>query len=72
VQPYSDTDKAYETLKSRICKVPRRKPCGSRIGRLEKDTVFVSVYERFGSNAHWKNLLLHDGAVLALDRKSAG
>lgn len=69
VQPYSDTDKAYEKLKSRLCGVPRRKPCGARISRLERDTVFISVYERFGSNPSWKNLLLHDGEVIAVDLK---
>lgn len=69
VQPYSDTDKAYEDLKVRVCKVPRRKPCGSRIGRLENNTVFVSIYERFGGNAQWSNLLVYDGALLAQDKK---
>ncbi|MFK7939814.1 MAG: hypothetical protein AB8B82_10565 [Roseovarius sp.] len=69
VQPYSDTDKAYETLKSRVCKVPRKKPCGTKISRLGNGTVFISIYERFGSNARWKSLLLHDGEVLAQDIK---
>lgn len=69
VQPYSDTDKAYEKLKSRVCNVPRKKPCGSKVSRMEKNTVFLSIYERFGSNSRWKNLLLHDGEVLAQDIK---
>lgn len=69
VQPYSDTDKAYETLKARVCRVPKRAPCGERISRLERDTVFLSIYERFGDNARWKNLLLHDGDLLAHDVK---
>ncbi len=69
VQPYSDTDKAYEKLKSRVCSVPRKTPCGAKVSRMEKDTVFLSIYERFGSNPHWTNLLLHDGAVLAQDAK---
>ncbi len=71
VQPYSHTDEAYETLKARVCRVSKRKPCGARIGRLERDTVFLSIYERFGNNARWKNLLLHDGEVLAQDLKSS-
>ncbi|MEQ8429227.1 MAG: hypothetical protein RIB69_02260 [Roseovarius sp.] len=70
VQPYSDTDKAYEKLKRRVCNKPRRKPCGSRIGQMAKDTVFVSVYERFGGNAQWMNLLLHGGDLVAQDRKT--
>ena len=69
VHPYSTTDKAYETLKSRVCKVGRGKPCGNRIKRLENDTVFVSIYERFGSNAQWHTVLVHGGDVLAQDRK---
>lgn len=69
-QPVAETDAAYERVKSRVCRVARGKPCGSRIRELSKDTVFVSVYERFGSNARWKNVLLHDGEVVALDVKS--
>lgn len=69
VQPYSDTDKAYEMVKSRVCGVPRKKPCGAKLSRLERNTVFVSIYERFGSNSRWKNLLLHDGEMLADDTK---
>lgn len=71
VQPYSTTDKAYEDLKSRVCRVGRGKPCGTRINRMERDTVFVSIYERFGSNAQWNTVLVHDGAVVAQDRKGA-
>ena len=63
--PYSTTDKAYEKVKSSVCNVGRNKPCGARITRLEKTTVFVSVYENFGENARWADMLLHDGAVLA-------
>ncbi|WP_316293249.1 hypothetical protein [Aestuariicoccus sp. MJ-SS9] len=70
VQPYSTTDAAYEKLKSRICRVGKGKPCGSAMRRLEPQTTFVSVYERFGSNPRWKTVLLHDGAVLATDIKN--
>jgi hypothetical protein len=63
--PYSDTDRAYEKVKSSVCGVGRRKPCGSNIRQLERDTVFVSVYERFSDNGRWADILLHDGAVLA-------
>lgn len=69
VQPYSDTDKAYEKLKSKMCNVPRKKPCGKKISKMSRNTVFISIYERFGSNPHWSNLLLHDGSVLAQDKK---
>lgn len=69
LQPYSDTDKAYEKLKSGICGVPRKKPCGARVGRLERDTVFLTIYEHYGGNSRWDNLLLHAGRVLAKDSK---
>ena len=71
VQPYSDTDKAYEKLKSKVCGVPRKKPCGGKVSKLDGNTVFVSIYERFGSNQRWTNLLLHDGDVLAQDNKGS-
>ncbi|WP_306154577.1 hypothetical protein [Roseovarius sp. MMSF_3281] len=69
VQPYSATDKAYEDVKARVCRVPRKKPCGQRVGRLADDTVFLSIYERFGGNSQWKNLLLHSGEMVAKDKK---
>ena len=72
VQPYSDTDKAYERLKRKVCGKPKRKPCGSKISLLEKDTVFLSVYERFEGNAQWINLLLHRGKMVAHDKKKGG
>ncbi len=69
VQPYSDTDRAYEKVKARVCGVPRRKPCGNKLGRLENDTVFLSIYENFGDNQRWSNLLLHGGKLMAQDIK---
>lgn len=68
-QPVSDTDRAYEKIKSQVCNVRSGKPCGSRMRKLSKDTVFVTVYERFGGSPRWKNLLLHDGEVAAMDLK---
>lgn len=67
--PVSDTDQAYEKIKSKVCRVKAGKPCGSSMKKLSKDTVFVTVYERFGGSPRWKNLLLHDGEVAALDIK---
>lgn len=63
--PYSTTDKAYEKVKSSVCRVGKRKPCGAKISEMEKNTVFISTYERFGNNARWADILIHDGAVLA-------
>ncbi|WP_299622247.1 hypothetical protein [uncultured Tateyamaria sp.] len=68
--PYSTTDKAYEKVKSRICRVGKSKPCGTRVDRLEQTTVFVSAYERFEENARWADMLLHEGVVLAAALKT--
>ncbi|MGH1577931.1 hypothetical protein [Planktotalea sp.] len=70
VQPYSTTDQAYEGIKRSVCGVGKKKPCGAKISALEKDTVFISIYDRLGSNSSWSNVLLHKGWVLAADRKS--
>ena len=68
--PSSRTDEAYKTLKSRICKVSRNAPCGASISRLERNTVFVTMYANFSGNKNWSNLLLHSGQVYAKDIKS--
>lgn len=68
-QPVSDTDMAYDKIKTRVCRATADEPCGAQLDRLARDTIFVSVYERFGSNPRWKNLLLHGGAVMAMDIK---
>ncbi|MCL3881046.1 hypothetical protein [Marivita sp. GX14005] len=70
VQPYSKTDAAYEKIKAKICRAPKGKPCGSAMRRLSRDTVFLSVYERFGSNPAWKTILLHDGRIVDTDIRS--
>lgn len=67
---YGSTDKAYEKVKSRVCGARKGKPCGSKIGQLEKSTFFVNTYERLGGNARWSELLIHDGEVLAASLKS--
>jgi len=70
VQPTSETDKAYEKVKARVCKVRAGRPCGGQMKTLAKTTVFVSVYEKFEDNPRWKNILLHDGDVIAVDIKN--
>lgn len=65
--PYSATDTAYEQVKSRVCGARRGQPCGRKIDRLSQNTVFVSVYDRFGGSSTWKDMLLHDGDILAAD-----
>jgi len=69
VQPYSDTDKAYEKIKSRVCRVGRKSPCGASLSRLERDTAFLSIYKNFGGNAEWSEMLLHGREMVALSHK---
>ncbi|WP_342076801.1 hypothetical protein [Yoonia sp. SS1-5] len=66
-QPYTITDEAYEVIKGSFCRVARLQPCGRRIDRLAKTTAFVTVYESFGNNANWSDVLLHRGEVVAKD-----
>lgn len=62
--PYTDADKAYEQIKQRICKVSKGQLCPEeRIGALEKGMAFVTLYERFGDDASWEEILLHNGKV---------
>ena len=61
------TDKAYEKIKSRVCGVSRNKPCGARMSQVGKDTVFLSLYNRFEGAEGWTNLLLSGGEVVAKD-----
>jgi hypothetical protein len=35
------------------------------MSELQKDTVFLSVYETFGAGGRWNNVLLHGGYVEA-------
>lgn len=64
---YSDTDNAYEAIKSSFCRVGFGKPCGARLERLANRTTFVTAYERFGAGPIWAEFLLHDGDVAASD-----
>ncbi len=70
--PYGATDKAYEKVKARVCGVARKKPCGSKIKRLERTTFFVNAYDSFGNASRWSEALIHDGKVLATAMKSGG
>ncbi|PYC46533.1 hypothetical protein DI396_14580 [Litorivita pollutaquae] len=68
-RPNGAADQAYEKVKSKTCGVARGAACGKKMDVLERDTVFLSLYERYGDNARWSNVLLHDGAVIAKDMK---
>lgn len=63
---YTQTDTAYETVKSRICGVRPKVPCpADRYDRLNKAVSFVTVYSRFGTTDEWYELLLVDGQLEA-------
>jgi hypothetical protein len=68
--PYSATDQAYEKVKRSVCRVSKNKPCGAAIATMQKNTVFISTYEKFTDNARWADILLHDGAVVAASIKT--
>lgn len=63
--PYAATDKAYDKLKSAVCRASKNKPCGNKISKLDNSTVFVSAYEFSEYNGGWKEFLVHDGTVVA-------
>ena len=66
-----DTDRAYEKVKAKVCGVRKGKPCGSRINRLERNTVFVNAYPRSDDNTTWSEMLIHEGSVVATAKKSS-
>lgn len=70
--PYSETDRAYEALKAQFCRVAERQPCGRRLEALGRNTVFMTVYPRFGGNGDWFEVLLHGGEVVATGFEGAG
>ncbi len=63
---YSETDNAYEEIKGAFCGVPSGRPCGARLDRLARNTVFLTAYERFGSSPVWAEFLFSGGAVAAV------
>lgn len=69
-KPFNATDSAYEAVKASYCRVSHGTPCGSRLDALAGETTFLTAYETFGSQPTWVEILLHDGAVVAIDRKS--
>lgn len=68
--PYAATDTAYDKVKSSVCRVGKKKPCGKQIGKLDAELAFVSAYEFGEHNGKWKEFLIYDGTVLAAAVKS--
>lgn len=62
---YSEFDKTYETIKSRVCRVGRGKPCTSRRAALDRQLTFLTVYQTFGASNGTSTLLFHKGKVVA-------
>lgn len=60
-------DKAYDKARRKLCGARIGKDCGAMAGELETETAFLTVYDRFGTARNWRDILLHDGAVLAMD-----
>jgi hypothetical protein len=67
---WSETDLAYEQIKARVCGAAQGQPCGNALERLGRRTTFVSIYENFGTNPTWADILIHDGQVVAMDFKT--
>ena len=68
--PYAKTDKAYDKVKSKVCRTGKKKPCGRQIRKLDNELAFVSAYEFHEHNGKWKEFLIYDGTVLAAAVKS--
>ena len=68
--PYAETDKAYDKVKSSVCKSRKKEPCGNKIEKMDSKTAFISAYEFDEHNGKWKEFLVHDGEVLAAAIKS--
>ena len=59
-------DVAFQKIRSQVCRTGQGKICPEkRIDEMEKSMAFVTAYERFGGNANWNEILLHNGAVAA-------
>lgn len=59
------TDLTYDQIKAEVCGVPAGAPCGKRIGKLDRTTVFLSAYDLTGATEHWTDYLLHNGTLVA-------
>ena len=63
---YTETDRAYDKIRKRLCKTSGKTLCPQeRVDALEAETAYVTVYEQFGANLHWAEILLHKGKLVA-------
>jgi len=65
-QHSTNADHAFQKIRAKVCRVGKGKACPEkRIDEMEKSMAFVTIYERFGGNAKWNEILLHNGVVAA-------
>ena len=64
------TDAAYDKLKRKICGAGPRKPCGAKIDRMDRSTVFITAYDSFGNSTRWAEFLLYEGELMEVALKS--
>lgn len=64
--PYSETDEAYEVVKRQVCGVGRGAFCPeAKAAWMDREAAFLSVYRDFGVSAHWMEIFLHGGRLVA-------
>lgn len=62
----TEADIAFERIRAKVCRIGRGKACpDKRIDEMEKSMAFVTTYERFGGNAKWTEILVHNGSIAA-------
>lgn len=65
-QHSTKADKIFQKIRARVCRNGRGNICPeSRADAMEKTMAFVTTYERFGGNASWTEILMHDGVIAA-------
>lgn len=65
-QHSTNADRAFQKIRSKVCRIGKGKACPEkRVDEMEKTMAFVTTYERFGGNASWNEILLHNGVVAA-------
>lgn len=65
-QHSTNADIAFQKIRAKVCRVGKGKACPEkRVDEMEKSMAFVTTYERFGGNAKWNEILLHNGVVAA-------
>lgn len=65
-QHSTKADKMFQKIRAQVCRTGRGKICPeNRTAAMEKTMAFVTTYERFGGNASWTEILMHNGNIAA-------